>query len=64
LISRGKALCAAGFILVHNHPSGDATPSNTDLKATARLAHVCRELDLPMLDHIIIAGNEIKSVGW
>jgi DNA repair protein RadC len=64
LISRAKAVRAAGFILVHNHPSGNATPSQSDIISTCRLAHVSRTLDVPLLDHIIIASNEISSVGY
>jgi DNA repair protein RadC len=63
LIDRAKALGAAGFILVHNHPSGDPTPSDSDIRATVRLAHVSKELDVPLIDHLIIAGDEIRSVG-
>ena len=64
LLSRGKALGAAGFILAHNHPSGDARPSQADIELTCRLAHVSRELDIPLLDHLVIAGEEIRSVGY
>ena len=64
LISRGKTLGAAGFILVHNHPSGNPNPSQSDIRLTRRLAHVSRELDVPLLDHFIIAGDEIMSVGF
>ena len=63
LIDRGHALQAAGFILVHNHPSGDPTPSTDDIRVTQRLAHVSRELDLPLLDHFIIAGQELRGIG-
>lgn len=63
ILWRGHALQAAGFILVHNHPSGDPTPSQSDIRITARLAHVARELDIPLLDHLIIAGEEMTSVG-
>jgi DNA repair protein RadC len=64
LISRGKALGAAGFILVHNHPSGDARASQSDIQSTCRLAHVARELDVPLLDHLVIAGDDMTSVGY
>jgi len=51
------------FILVHNHPSGDPSPSSTDIRLTVRLANVSRELDMPLLDHLIIAGDAIISCG-
>jgi DNA repair protein RadC len=63
LISRGKALRAAGFILVHNHPSGDPRPSLSDIRLTRRLAHVSHELAVPLLDHLIIAGDELIEIG-
>jgi DNA repair protein RadC len=63
LIDRGKALDAAGFILVHNHPSGDPTPSYSDIRITRRLAHVSHELDVPLLDHLIVAGDKLGEVG-
>jgi DNA repair protein RadC len=63
LISRAKALEAAGFILVHNHPSGDPRPSQSDIRITRRLAHVSHELDVPLLDHLIIAGDQLREVG-
>jgi DNA repair protein RadC len=63
LIDRAHALNAAGFILVHNHPSGNPRPSQTDINITRRLAHVSRELDVPLLDHLIIARGEMREVG-
>jgi DNA repair protein RadC len=63
LIDRAHALKAAGFILVHNHPSGDPRPSLTDIQVTRRLAHVSRELDVPLLAHLIIARGEMRDVG-
>ena len=47
---------AAGLILVHNHPSGDPTPSREDLRLTRQLADGARLLDLRLHDHLII-GN-------
>lgn len=63
LIDRGHALKAAGFILVHNHPSGNPTPSLNDIRVTRRLANVSRELDIPLLDHFVIAGGELREIG-
>lgn len=52
------ALVAGGtrFILVHNHPSGDPTPSPDDVVMTRRLAKAADLVGCPMLDHVIIAG--------
>lgn len=64
IIGRAFQLGAAAYILVHNHPSGDARPSSADISATVRLAKLSADLDVPMLDHLIIAGNEITSCGY
>jgi DNA repair protein RadC len=45
---------AYGFILVHNHPSGDPTPSEADRRLTVRITEAARLLQVTMLDHIII----------
>lgn len=63
ILCRGHSLKAAGFILVHNHPSGDAMPSHLDVRTTVRLAHASRELEIPLIDHLVIAGDEMNSVG-
>ena len=50
---------ASGVILVHNHPSGDPTPSPDDLHLTAEALAAGRLLDIDVLDHIVIGGD-----GW
>lgn len=45
---------ANSIILVHNHPSGDPTPSSDDLKVTEELVNASRFLDINVLDHVII----------
>ncbi len=45
---------AYGFILVHNHPSGDSQPSEQDRRLTRLLIDTCRALQLKILDHIVI----------
>lgn len=52
---------AAGIIVVHNHPSGDPTPSAEDRAVTQQLAAAGRLLDLPLYDHLIIAGDRFLS---
>jgi DNA repair protein RadC len=51
------AEAAAGIIVVHNHPSGDPTPSAEDRAVTQQLVAAGRLLDLPLYDHVIIAGD-------
>jgi DNA repair protein RadC len=55
------AEAAAGIIVVHNHPSGDPTPSAEDRAATKQLVSAGRLLDLPVYDHVIIAGDRYVS---
>jgi DNA repair protein RadC len=55
------AEAAAGIIVVHNHPSGDPTPSAEDRAVTQQLAAAGRLLDLPLYDHVIIAGDRFTS---
>jgi DNA repair protein RadC len=43
-----------GLIVVHNHPSGDPTPSQDDARLTIRLVHAADVLDMPLLDHLIV----------
>jgi DNA repair protein RadC len=55
------AEAAAGIIVVHNHPSGDPTPSTEDRAVTRQLAAAGQLLDLPLYDHVIIAGDRFTS---
>jgi DNA repair protein RadC len=55
------AEAAAGIIVVHNHPSGDPTPSAEDRAATKQLSSAGRLLDVPLYDHVIIAGDRFVS---
>lgn len=52
---------AGGFIMIHNHPSGDATPSKEDLEITTILENASKLLDIKFLDHIIIGNNNYMS---
>lgn len=51
------AEAAAGIIVVHNHPSGDPTPSAEDRAVTRQLVAAGQLLDLPVYDHVILAGD-------
>lgn len=53
---------ATAIILVHNHPSGDPTPSRGDLKATARVVEAGRSVDVRVHDHFIVAANGTTSL--
>lgn len=54
-------LSATAIIIVHNHPSGDSTPSIQDLKSTEKLVQMAKVMDLVILDHIII-GDDFYSM--
>jgi DNA repair protein RadC len=56
------AEAAAGVILVHNHPSGDPTPSAEDRAVTRQLVSAGQVLDLPVYDHVIVAGDRHTSL--
>ena len=55
------AEAAAGVIVVHNHPSGDPTPSAEDRAVTRQLVAAGQLLDLPLYDHVVIAGDRFVS---
>jgi DNA repair protein RadC len=55
-------LNAAGLILVHNHPSGDPTPSPDDLHLTAEALAAGRLLDIDLLDHLVVGHDAWVSL--
>lgn len=61
VIRRALELGATALILVHNHPSGDPTPSRADLEATRRLAAAAAPLDITLHDHVIVAAGGCAS---
>jgi DNA repair protein RadC len=52
---------SAGIVLAHNHPSGDPRPSDSDCRATRRLAIAAEAFDCTVLDHLVFAGAECAS---
>ena len=53
---------AASFVLVHNHPSGDPTPSPEDVALTKRLREAGRHMEVELIDHVIIGGDSFASL--
>ncbi len=53
---------APKIILVHNHPSGDPTPSNEDIELTQKLRQIAKMLEIELLDHIVIGDGKYKSI--
>src|SRR6266542_5948093 len=62
IIADAAEHCSAGIVLAHNHPSGDARPSDSDCRSTRRLATAAEALDCTVLDHLVFAGRECSSL--
>ncbi|SFM36290.1 DNA repair protein RadC [Pelosinus propionicus DSM 13327] len=62
LFRRAVRLLAASIILIHNHPSGDAQPSQEDIVITRKLVEAGKLLDIAILDHIIIGRGKFESL--
>jgi DNA repair protein RadC len=54
VVKRALELSASALILVHNHPSGDPSPSAADIKMTKEIAEVAKPLGITVHDHIIV----------
>lgn len=52
---------AVHIIILHNHPSGDPSPSNADLQITMKIYKLGRMMNIPLMDHIIIGDNRYYS---
>ncbi|HET6523573.1 JAB domain-containing protein [Sphingopyxis sp.] len=55
---------AAGVLLVHNHPSGNAEPSRQDIASTRQLARIGHTLEVEVVDHIIVTRKKIHHIIW
>ena len=53
---------AVSIIVIHNHPSGNPEPSKEDIQITRKIAEAGSFMQIPLLDHIIIAGNSYTSL--
>ncbi len=66
IVKRALELSATALILVHNHPSGDPSPSRADIDMTAKIVEIAKPLGLTIHDHIIVgrAGHaSFKALG-
>lgn len=52
---------SASIILIHNHPSGNPEPSNEDISITRKIVEAGKIMDIPVFDHLIIAGGKFTS---
>jgi len=62
VVGRALELGAAALIMVHNHPSGDATPSRADIEMTESVKAAAEKLGIALHDHIIIASGDHASM--
>ena len=61
IFSKALAMRAAGIVAIHNHPSGSSNPSRADRELTKNLQWAGKMLDCPLLDHLIVAGDDYFS---
>lgn len=54
---------AASVILAHNHPSGDASPSEEDVEITKRLQEAGEIMGIELVDHLVVTDKDFKSIG-
>ena len=62
ILAEALKLQAPKIILVHNHPSGDTTPSKSDFNITDRIYEAAELMGIQMLDHIIIGDGTYESI--
>lgn len=61
VLKRALELGSSAIILAHNHPSGDPTPSQSDIKMTKNIVTAAKAVELSVHDHLIIGRNNIAS---
>jgi len=62
VVKRALEVAASAIILVHNHPSGDPTPSNADIQMTRTIVEVAKPLGIEVHDHIIVGKDGHASL--
>ena len=62
IIGEALKIKAPKIILVHNHPTGDPTPSKADITFTDRLYNAAKMFDIELIDHIVIGNMNFKSI--
>ena len=61
VVRRALELSASALILVHNHPSGDPTPSQADIEITRQIVEACRTMRIAVHDHLVVGRDGIAS---
>ncbi len=62
IAKRALELAASSVILVHNHPSGDPTPSRADIDLTREIIKALAALDIKLHDHLVVGATEVVSM--
>ncbi|MBQ8251197.1 MAG: DNA repair protein RadC [Alphaproteobacteria bacterium] len=62
IVSKCVSAKAAAIILIHNHPSGRPTPSDSDIKNTLFLTDQLATLEIELIDHLIVGNNTVYSI--
>jgi DNA repair protein RadC len=62
IIARAIALGATALIIVHNHPSGDPSPSDQDIRITQDLVEAARHMKIQVHDHVIVGASGRTSM--
>lgn len=62
IIRRALDLNASAMIVAHNHPSGEASPSQADIRLTHRLKQQLETVEVRLLDHLVIGSGEVYSL--
>ena len=53
-----------GFILAHNHPSNDPTPSRADIEGTKKLNEACEIVGVKLIDHLVVTNDDWQIIGF
>jgi DNA repair protein RadC len=64
IIREATLKSASSVILVHNHPSGETSPSMDDIETTNRIIEACRIVGIKVLDHIILGKNNVDYTSF
>uniref|UniRef100_UPI001184CFC4 RadC family protein n=1 Tax=Elioraea rosea TaxID=2492390 RepID=UPI001184CFC4 len=62
IVKRALDLSATSLIVVHNHPSGDPSPSSTDIELTRSIMQACDLVGVKLLDHVIVGRGGVRSL--
>lgn len=62
IMEEALRLGTSALVIAHNHPSGDPDPSAEDLRVSRVLADTARNLGIRLIDHLIFAGQEVRSL--